>query len=60
MHLLCPFVLNSFIVSICLGVDTMAPKDAIKRMKVEHNKKRKLQITADPTPLKLYQIVLLH
>jgi hypothetical protein len=49
---LCPFVLNSFIVLICLGVDTMAPKDAMKRMKAEHNKKRKLQITTDPTPRK--------
>jgi len=30
----------------------MAPKDAMKRMKAEHNKKRKLQITTDPTPRK--------
>ena len=30
----------------------MAPKDAMKRMKAEHNKKRKLQITTDPTPCK--------
>jgi hypothetical protein len=30
----------------------MAPKDAMKRMKAEHYKKRKLQITTDPTPCK--------
>jgi hypothetical protein len=30
----------------------MAPKDAMKRMKAEHNKKSKLQITSDPTPRK--------
>ncbi len=30
----------------------MAPKDAMKRMKAEHNKKRKLQITTDPIPCK--------
>ncbi len=42
--------MNSFIVLICLGVDTMAPKDVMKRMKAEHNKKRKLQITTDRTP----------
>ena len=30
----------------------MAPKDAMKRMKAEPNKKRKLQITTDPTPHK--------
>jgi hypothetical protein len=30
----------------------MAPKDAMKRMKVKHNKKCKLQITTDPTPHK--------
>jgi hypothetical protein len=30
----------------------MAPKDAMKHMKAEHNKKRKLQITTDPTPCK--------
>jgi len=30
----------------------MTPKDAMKRMKVEHNKKRKLQTTTDPTPCK--------
>ncbi len=49
---LCLFVLNSFIVLICLVVDTMAPKYAMKRMKAEHNKKCKLQITTDPTPCK--------
>jgi hypothetical protein len=31
----------------------MAPKDAMKRMKAEHNKERKLQITTDPTPRKI-------
>jgi hypothetical protein len=30
----------------------MAPKDAKKRMKAEQNKKRKLQTTMDPIPLK--------
>jgi hypothetical protein len=30
----------------------MAPKDAKKHMKAEQNKKRKLQITTDPTPCK--------
>ncbi len=30
----------------------MAPKDAKKRMKAEHNKKQKLQSTTDPTPRK--------
>jgi hypothetical protein len=30
----------------------MAPKDSMKRMKAEHNKKCKLQITTDPTPRK--------
>ncbi len=30
----------------------MAPKDAMKCMKAEHNKKCKLQITTDPTPHK--------
>ncbi len=44
--------LNSFSLRIHLGVDTMAPKDAMKRMKAEHNKKCKLQTTTDPTPCK--------
>ncbi len=35
-----------------LGIDTMAPKDAKKRMKAEQNKKHKLQTTTDPTPRK--------
>ncbi len=36
-----------------LGVDTMAPKEAKKRMKASENKKRKLlQTTKGPTPRK--------
>ncbi len=46
------FFLISFILWIHLGVDTMAPKDAKKRMKAEKNKKQKLQTTTDPTPPK--------
>ena len=30
----------------------MAPKDAMKHMKAEHNKNSNLQITTDPTPCK--------
>jgi hypothetical protein len=44
--------LNSFILRIHLGVGTMAPKNAKKRMKAEQNKKCKLQTTTDPTPHK--------
>ncbi len=46
------FFLNSFILWTNVGVDTMAPKDAKKRMKAEQNKKHKLQTTTDPTPRK--------
>jgi hypothetical protein len=35
-----------------LGVDTMAPKDAKKHTKAEHNKKCKLQTTTELTPCK--------
>ena len=36
-----------------LGVDTMAPKEAKKRMKASEDKKRKLlQISSGPTPRK--------
>ncbi len=44
--------LNSSILWIHLGVGTMAPKNAKKRMKAEQNKKCKLQTTTDPTPRK--------
>ncbi len=36
------FFLNSFILWIHLGVDTMAPKDAKKRMKAEQNNETKV------------------
>ena len=39
--------------SSVLGVDTMAPKEAKKRMKASEDKKRKLlQISSGPTPRK--------
>ncbi len=45
--------LFDFIYSVnSLGVDTMASKDAQKRMKAEQNKKRKLQTIIEPTPCK--------